>query len=174
MAAHVKIGTDLPEGIVPVRRMGASSRGAFELLRVGLVLIPVGAGLDKFSNFLCDWTKYLSPFVLDLSPMSASSLLYLVGFIEVFCGFLVIAAPRIGALALAGWLGLVVVNLALLGEYWDVALRDVGLILGALALAQLSRAHEEVEFSVPRRRVRRREVVTRMPRTDTLTSPSEP
>jgi hypothetical protein len=152
--------------------MGASSRGAFELLRLAFVVMPVGAGLDKFSNFLCDWTKYLSPFVLDFSPLSAASLLYVIGFIEVFCGFLVIAAPRIGALAISVWLGLVIVNLALLGEHWDVALRDLGLLLGSLALAQLSRAHEEVEFSVPRRRPRRPEIA-RMPRTDTLASPSE-
>lgn len=154
-----------------MRRMGASSRGAFELLRLAFIAIPVAAGLDKFSNILCDWTKYLSPLVLDVSPMSAASLLYVVGFIEVFCGFLVIAAPRIGALALSVWLGAIVVNLALLGEHWDVALRDLGLLLGALALAALSRVHEEVEFSAPRRR--RRPESPRTPRTDTLTSSSE-
>lgn len=170
MAMHVRAG-DVSEGIVPVRRMGASSRGAFELLRLAYVAIPVVAGLDKFSSALCDWTKYLSPFVQDVSPVGASTLLYIVGFIEVFAGFLVIAAPRVGALFFAGWLGLVIVNLSLLGDHWDVGLRDLGLMLGALALAQLGRVHEEVEFSVPRRSLRQEPA--RTPRTDTLASPSE-
>jgi hypothetical protein len=172
MAMQVRIEDDVSEGIVPVRRMGASSRGAFELLRAAFVLIPVIAGLDKFSNFLCDWQKYVSPMVLNVSPLSPAALMYVVGFVEVFVGFLVIAAPRVGALALAGWLGIVTVNLALSGEFWDVALRDLGLMLGALALAQLGRVHEEVEFKIPRRRPRSKEPA-RMPRTDTLASPSE-
>lgn len=161
-----------PEGIVPVRRMGASSRGAFEFLRLAFVLIPIGAGLDKFSNFLCDWSKFLAVPVVELSPLSPTALMYVVGFIEVFIGFLVIAAPRIGAFAFAAWLGIIVLDLALLGEFWDIALRDIGLLLGALALAQLGRVHEEVEFTIPRRRGRRQEP-PRMPRTDTLASPSE-
>ena len=171
MAMQVRIGEAIPEGVVPVRRMGASSRGAFELLRVAFVGIPVVAGLDKFANYLCDWTKYVSPFVHGIIPVSPESLLYLIGFIEVFAGFLVIASPRVGALLFAGWMAVVSVNLVLLGDHWDVALRDLGLMLGALALAQLGRVHEEVEFSVPRRR--RRGEAARMPRTDTLASPSE-
>lgn len=171
MALQARIGEPVSEGMVPVRRMGASSRGAFEILRGAYVALPVVAGLDKFGSFLCDWTKYVSPLVADLAPVSPSALMYLVGFIEVFAGFLVIAAPRIGALVFAGWMALVTLNLALLGDHWDVALRDVGLLLGALALAQLGRVHEEVEFSIPRRP--RRGEPARMPRTDTLASPGD-
>lgn len=166
MVASAQIGE---QAVVPVRRIGASSRSAFYLLRFTFVCLPVIAGFDKFSNRLGDWSQYLSPTVAAISPVSAPSLLYIVGFIEVFIGFLVIATPRLGAFLLSGWLALIIGNLVLLGDHLDIALRDAGLMLGALALAGLSRVHEELEFAPVRRRIRR-EDAPRAARSDTLTS----
>jgi hypothetical protein len=118
------------------------SHQAYQILHVAFVVAPVVAGLDKFVMLLNDWSRYLSPTFAALSPLSAHSTMYVVGGIEIAAGLIVALKPRVGAWIVAGWLAAIIVNLVLLGAYWDVALRDLGLMLGAVALARLAVTHE--------------------------------
>ena len=111
---------------------------AFLLLRVGFALAPVLFGLDKFFNLLTDWQLYLAPGLVDAFPGDARQLLYVIGAIEIAAGLLVAVRPRIGAYVVAGWLGGIIVSLLSQGAYYDIALRDFGLLLGALTLARLA------------------------------------
>ncbi|HWH01243.1 MAG TPA: hypothetical protein VNV66_18470 [Pilimelia sp.] len=115
-------------------------RQAFWLLRVGFTVAPVLFGLDKFAQLLTDWDRYLAPAVDDLLPGTARQAMLAVGVVEVAAGVLVALRPRIGGYVVAAWLGGVIVNLLLLGGAYDIALRDVGLLLGALTLARLAAA----------------------------------
>jgi hypothetical protein len=116
-----------------------AARQAFLLLRIGFTVAPILFGLDKFAEVLTDdWTRYLAPEFNDVIPGSAEDAMYLVGAIEVVAGLVVLALPRYGSLLVAGWLGGIIVNLLLVGGYGDVALRDFGLMLGALTLARLA------------------------------------
>ena len=133
-----------------------AARQAFLLLRIAFTVAPILFGLDKFAEVLTDdWARYLSPQFNDLIPGSAEDAMYLVGVIEVVAGLVVLALPRYGSLLVAGWLGGIIVNLLLVGGYGDIALRDFGLMLGALTLARLawselgstSRAHSRVFHS---------------------------
>jgi hypothetical protein len=109
------------------------------LLRVAFAVAPVLFGLDKFAEVLSDdWTRYLAPAFNDVLPGSAQDAMHLVGVVEIAAGCLVAVAPRIGGLVVAGWLGGIVVNLLVAGGYGDIALRDVGLLAGALALSRLA------------------------------------
>ena len=119
-------------------RTEAPAYQAFHLLHWGFVAAPVIAGVDKFLNLLATWEKYLSPSVLSLSPLSAAAPMKAVGVVEIIAGVVVALRPRIGAYVVAAWLAGIIVNLLLVGGYYDVALRDFGLCLGALALARLS------------------------------------
>jgi len=114
------------------------SRQAFLLLRTLFTVAPVLFGLDKFFNLLTDWTQYLAPWIDDLVPGTAQQAMYAVGVIEVVAGILVAVAPRFGAYVVAAWLAGIIVNLLMLGDFYDVALRDFGLLLAALALARLA------------------------------------
>ena len=116
------------------------ARQAFRILHVGFVVAPVLAGLDKFFNVLVDWDRYLAPVVTDVLPVSAHTIMVVVGVIEIAAGILVALRPRIGGYVVAAWLWAIIVNLLVLGDYFDVALRDFGLSLGALALARLAEA----------------------------------
>ncbi|HVY61595.1 MAG TPA: hypothetical protein VHF22_08080, partial [Planctomycetota bacterium] len=112
---------------------------AYAILRAGYVALPVIAGADKFFGALGDWDRYLAREVLDRSPFrSARSFMRFVGGVEVAAGALVAAAPRIGGLIVGGWLCGIVGNLLVKREHYDVALRDVGLALGAFSLARLA------------------------------------
>jgi hypothetical protein len=111
---------------------------AYQLLYLGLIVAPLVAGLDKFTHFLTDWDKYLAPVVAGLLPFSAHTFMLIVGFVEIGAAALVAVRPRIGAYVVAAWLAGIVVNLLLIPGYFDIALRDFGLMLGALALARLS------------------------------------
>jgi uncharacterized membrane protein YphA (DoxX/SURF4 family) len=109
------------------------------LLRIGFTVAPILFGLDKFVNVLTDdWTRYLAPAFNDIIPGSAEDAMYLVGAIEIVAGLIVAVAPRIGGLIVAGWLAGIIVNLLIVGGYGDIALRDFGLLLGALTLARLA------------------------------------
>ena len=119
-------------------RLTDPSYQPFLLLRTAFTLAPVVFGLDKFANVLTDWEKYLAPTFNDLVPGSAHQALLVVGVVEVAAGLLVALRPRIGAYVVAAWLAGIIVNLLLLSGFYDVALRDFGLSLGALALARLS------------------------------------
>jgi hypothetical protein len=113
---------------------------AFLLLRVGFTVAPVVFGLDKFLGLLADWTTYLWPRVDALLPGTANQLMLAVGVVEIAAGVLVAVRPRIGGYVVAAWLGVIIVNLLALGDFYDIALRDVGLLLAALALARLAAA----------------------------------
>jgi hypothetical protein len=111
---------------------------AYLLLRTVFVVAPIAFGLDKFAGLLTDWEQYLAPWVDDLVPGSAHQAMLAVGVIEVLAGLAVAVAPRFGALLVAAWLAGIILNLVSMGEYYDVALRDFGLLVGALALAALA------------------------------------
>jgi hypothetical protein len=111
---------------------------AFLLLRTAFVVAPVVFGVDKFTNLLTDWVRYLAPSIAHLSPFTPTTTMYAVGVVEVVAGVVVALHPRLGGAVVALWLAGIVLNLLLLGTYYDVALRDVGLLLGAVALQRLS------------------------------------
>jgi uncharacterized membrane protein YphA (DoxX/SURF4 family) len=97
-------------------------------------LVPIAAGADKFAHMLTDWDKYLAPIVTDILPMSAGTFMAIVGIIEIVAGIIVLVKPRIGSLIVAFWLIGIVLNLLLLGQYFDVAVRDVVMAIGAFCL----------------------------------------
>jgi uncharacterized membrane protein YphA (DoxX/SURF4 family) len=111
---------------------------AYLLLRVVFVVAPLVAGIDKFADVLTDWDQYLAPWVNDILPGSAQNVMHVIGVVEIAAGLLVLVAPRFGAPLVAAWLGGIVVNLLTYSGYYDIALRDFGLMVGALALWRLS------------------------------------
>ena len=115
---------------------------AFWLLRIGFTLAPILFGLDKFVHVLVDWDKYLAPEFTDLFNAQAHTLMYLVGAIEIVAGLVVLARPRFGGYLVAAWLTGIIVNLLLMADFYDIALRDFGLLLAALTLARLATAYE--------------------------------
>jgi uncharacterized membrane protein len=117
-----------------------TARQAFLLLRTVFTVAPVLFGLDKFTNVLTDWTSYLAPVVPSVVPLPGQTIMYVVGVIEILAGLLVAFRPRIGSLVVAAWLFGIIVNLMILGSFYDVALRDFGLLVGALALNRLATA----------------------------------
>ena len=116
-----------------------SSANAYRVLRLGFTVAPVLFGLDKFFNVMTDWTRFLPEFVTD--AVSGTVVMAIVGVVEIAAGVGVWLRPKIFAYVVAGWLGLIIVTLAVAGGFWDVALRDFGLLLGALALGQLAADH---------------------------------
>ena len=116
------------------------ARQAFRILHVGFVVAPILAGLDKFLEVLVDWDRYLAPAVTDVLPVSGHTVMLAVGVVEIAAGILVALRPRIGGYVVAAWLWAIIVNLLVAGDHFDIALRDFGLSLGALALARLAEA----------------------------------
>ena len=115
---------------------------AYLILRTGFVVAPILFGLDKFTNLLADWTTYLAPAIDRLVPGSASSAMLAIGVVEVVAGLVVAVRPKVGGYLVAAWLAGIITNLLLLGDHYDVALRDLGLLLAALALARLATAFQ--------------------------------
>ena len=115
---------------------------AFTVLRSAFVIAPILFGLDKFTNLMVQWDQYLAPVLANPLPVSPHQAMYAVGVIEVVAGLLVAVHPRLGALIVAIWLGGIVVNLLLIPGYYDVALRDVGLLLAAIALQRLATRYD--------------------------------
>jgi hypothetical protein len=114
---------------------------AFLLLRIAFTVAPILFGLDKYAEVLTDdWTKYLASQFNDILPGSAQDAIHLVGVIEIIAGVIVLVTPRFGGLLVAGWLAGIIVSLLLVGGYGDIALRDFGLLLGALTLSRLASA----------------------------------
>jgi hypothetical protein len=112
---------------------------AFWLLRVGFTALPIVVGLDKlFADALTDWAGYLAPDIDRIVPGTAHQAMLAVGAVEIVAGLVVAVLPRFGGYLVAAWLGGIIVNLLLLGDYYDVALRDFGLLLAALSLARLA------------------------------------
>ena len=115
---------------------------AFLLLRIAFAVAPILFGLDKFAGVLTDdWTRYLAPAFNDVIPGNASDAMHMVGIVEIAAGLVVAVSPRFGGLLVAAWLGGIIVNLLIVGGYGDIALRDFGLLVGALALARLAGAY---------------------------------
>jgi hypothetical protein len=115
---------------------------AYLILRTGFIVAPILFGLDKFTNLLTDWTTYLAPAIDRLVPGSASGAMLAVGVVEIVAGLVVAVRPKIGGYLVAAWLAGIITNLLLLGDHNDVALRDFGLLLAALALARLATAFQ--------------------------------
>ena len=117
---------------------------AFTLLRIGFFVLPVLMGLDKFAEVMNEnWTVYLATEFNDILPGSAQDAMYTVGVIEIIAGFVVLVVPRFGGLLVASWLGGIILSLLLVGGYGDIALRDFGLMLGALTLTRLATAYAD-------------------------------
>ncbi|MFD6904192.1 hypothetical protein [Streptomyces sp. NPDC060077] len=138
MTSTTKSGTPLTS-----RRATLADPGyqAYVILRAGFTVAPVLFGLDKFANLLVDWPAYLAPWIDGIVPGSAQSAMYAVGVIEIVAGVVVALAPRFGGWLVAGWLAGIIVSLLTLSGYYDVALRDFGLLLGAVALARLAQRY---------------------------------
>ena len=121
-------------------REGASQ--AFLLLRIGFTAAPILFGIDKFFNGMVDWEKYLAPWINRLMPGTGHSFMLFVGIVEIIAGLVVALKPRYGAFLVAAWLAGIVVNLLTYSGYYDIALRDFGLMLGALTLTRLAWAYD--------------------------------
>jgi hypothetical protein len=115
---------------------------SFTLLRIGFTVLPIVMGADKFANVLVNWENYLAPWIRHLSPLSATHTMHIVGVIEILAGVAVAIKPRYGAYLVAAWLGGIVINLLTYSGYYDIALRDFGLMLGALTLARLASLYD--------------------------------
>src|SRR5262245_60549118 len=113
---------------------------AFWLMRIGFTVAPILFGLDKFTDWMTNWDKYLAPQFADAVHLQAHTAMLVVGVIEIVAGLVVLVAPRVGGYLVAVWLAAIIVNLAVIGGYWDIALRDFGLLLAALGLARLATA----------------------------------
>ena len=114
---------------------------AFMLLRIAFTVAPILFGIDKFAGVLTDdWTRYLAPAFNDIIPGNASDAMHIVGVVEIAAGLVVAVSPRFGGLLVAAWLGGIIVNLLLQADFYDIALRDFGLLIAALALARLATA----------------------------------
>lgn len=139
-----------------VTRIDATSRAsiftrdpswqAFALLRTVFTIAPIVFGLDKFFNLLVDWPMYLTPDVTEVLAISDQQFMYVVGVIEIVAGLAVLLVPRYGAPLVAVWLAGIIINLLVLGGFYDVALRDFGLLVAALALWRLSIVQSKLPF----------------------------
>ncbi len=115
---------------------------AFLLLRIAFTVAPIAFGRDKFFNVLVDWPTYLAPWIDDIAPGSAQDFMYFVGVIEIVAGVLVALKPRYAAYVVAAWLAGIIFNLLTASGFYDIALRDFGLMLGALTLARLASVYD--------------------------------
>jgi hypothetical protein len=146
-----------PKHVTPARDHAAPAKGsaavaaadlrdpryqAFSLMRLTFTVAPIAFGLDKFANVLVDWPAYLAPWINDIAPGSGQDFMYLVGAIEILAGIIVALKPRYGAYIVAGWLAGIVVNLLTYSGFYDISLRDFGLMLAALALARLAAVYD--------------------------------
>jgi uncharacterized membrane protein YphA (DoxX/SURF4 family) len=120
--------------------------GAFMLLRLGFTVLPIVMGLDKFANVMTDWPHYLAPWIVALLPFSAQTAMYVVGVVEIVAGVAVAIKPRYAAYVVAAWLAGIVINLLTFSGFYDVALRDFGLLLAALTLARLATVYDLAWF----------------------------
>ena len=130
----------------PAKGAGADWRDpryqAFALMRLAFTVAPIAFGLDKFFNVMVDWPIYLAPWINDIAPGSGQDFMYLVGGVEILAGVLVAIKPRYGAPVVAAWLAGIIINLLTVPGFYDVALRDFGLLLGALTLARLAMSYD--------------------------------
>src|SRR5437773_5605961 len=109
-----------------------------QLLKYTYGLVPIVAGLDKFTNLLTDWKNYLAPSISNMLPFSPSVFMSIVGVIEIVAGVIVLIRPRVGGFIVMAWLIAIALNLLISGHYYDVAVRDLVMAIGAFSLAKLS------------------------------------
>jgi uncharacterized membrane protein YphA (DoxX/SURF4 family) len=119
-----------------------SARQAYTVLKFGFTVAPIVAGLDKFFNLLVDWTQYLTPLVPAWTGIDPAAFMMVIGVIEIIAGILVAVKTKWGAWIVAAWLWGIIINLLLVPGYYDIALRDLGLSFGALALARLAEGED--------------------------------
>ncbi|MGH3263162.1 MAG: hypothetical protein ACRDNS_14335 [Trebonia sp.] len=121
--------------------------GAYVLLHIGYVVLPLWMGIDKFAKVLQpDWPHYLAPWIVNLSPFSGQTAMYVVGAIEILAAVLVAIKPRYASYVVALWLAGIIINMLSYSGFYDIALRDFGLLVGALALARLAAAYDRPWF----------------------------
>ena len=143
MESATHLGAHGQAGVMAAPREWADPRyQAFTLLRVGFTVLPIVFGLDKFFNALVNWEQYLAPWINRIVPGTGHQLMLAVGVVEIAAGVLVAVRPRYGAYIVAAWLAGIVFNLLTYSGYYDVALRDFGLMLGALTLARLASVYD--------------------------------
>jgi len=140
--AQTAHGTLHADGVRTDTEAHSPAHEAYQILHWGFVAAPVIAGVDKFLGLLTHWEKYLADPFARLSPLSAHATMMVIGIVEIVAGLLVALRPRIGAYVVAAWLAGIIVNLFMAGGYGDIALRDFGLFLGALALGRLSKTYD--------------------------------
>ena len=138
--------TTLTSGPSPATRAAVDRRAdpafqAYWLLRAAFTVAPILFGLDKFFHVLVDWDRYLAPVIVRQTPWSAHQLMFAVGVIEIVAGLVVALRPRFGGYLVAAWLAGIIVNLLVVPGFYDVALRDFGLFVAAIALARLAKAY---------------------------------
>jgi uncharacterized membrane protein YphA (DoxX/SURF4 family) len=115
---------------------------AFALMRLAFTVAPIAFGLDKFFNVMVDWPQYLAPWINDIAPGSGQDFMYFVGGTEILAGIIVALKPRYGAYVVTAWLGGIIINLLTHSGYYDIALRDFGLMLAALTLGRLASVYD--------------------------------
>ena len=118
-----------------------------QILKYTFGLVPIVAGIDKFTNLLCNWPDYLSPTVASMIPFDPQTFMYIVGVIEIAAGVLVLWKPRIGAYVVMAWLVLIALNLLMSGHYYDIAVRDLVMAVSAFGLAKLSSGQGQGTFA---------------------------
>jgi uncharacterized membrane protein YphA (DoxX/SURF4 family) len=137
---------DLPVRGLPAvlhRARTEPAYASFVALRIGYVVLPLWMGIDKYAKVLnTDWPGYLAPWTVDLLPFSAQTAMYVVGAVEILAGVLVALKPRYAAYVVAAWLAAIIINLLTYPGFYDIALRDFGLLVGALALAFLAATYD--------------------------------
>lgn len=123
--------------------LGNPAMQAYQILRLGFTVAPIVAGIDKFLHLLVNWDQYLPATVNNILGGNGHQFMYIVGVIEIVAGIGVFLKPKIFAYVVAAWLVLIIINLLMIPGYYDVALRDLGLALGALALGRLSSVYDK-------------------------------
>lgn len=118
--------------------MDTSTQNVRKILQYTYGIVPIVAGLDKFTNLLTRWEDYLSPFIISMLPFTAGTFMHIVGIIEIVAGILVLLRPRTGGYIVMAWLILIALTLIIGNHYFDVAVRDLVMAIGALCLAKLS------------------------------------
>src|SRR5919202_1553708 len=139
--ASLRAKPAVADSAVPLSQREAGYQ-AYLMLRLAFTVAPIAFGLDKFFNVLTNWPHYLAPWVNDIMPGSGQDFMYFVGGVEILAGVIVALKPRYGAYVVAAWLAGIIVNLLTVSGYYDIALRDFGLMLGALTLGRLASVYD--------------------------------
>ena len=136
------VASSAEQGLATRIRDADPAKQAFMILRTAFTVAPILFGLDKFFHLMVNWDKYLAPVLSDPLPFTPHQLMYAVGVIEIVAGLVVAIHPRLGAPVVSAWLAGIIVNLLLIPGFYDVALRDFGLFLAAIALARLAARYD--------------------------------